>query len=111
MIGALIYLLIVILIVCLLYWVITQFAPVLGERVNRHLSRSSPAGLGRDTNCDGRHIISIKSRRDPERLFFRSACRRSRIAPIQKIVLVICVVIIVLALIYLLMPLATMHHL
>ena len=59
MISALIYWLILVVIVCLLYWVLSQFAP----------------------------------------------------APIMKIVLIVCVVIIVLSLIYLFLPLAGMHHL
>jgi hypothetical protein len=57
MLSGLISWLIVVLIVCLLYWVITQFAP----------------------------------------------------APIHRIVLVVCIVIIVLALIFLLLPLAGLH--
>jgi hypothetical protein len=58
MISALISWLVVVVIVCLIYWVLLQFAP----------------------------------------------------AQIMKLVLVVCVVVIVLALIFLLMPLAGVHH-
>jgi hypothetical protein len=58
MISALISWLVLVIIVCLLYWVLSQFAP----------------------------------------------------AQIMKIVLVVCVVVIVLALVFLLMPLVSLHH-
>ena len=58
MIQALIYWLILVIIVCLLYWVLSMFAP----------------------------------------------------AQIMKIVLVVCVVVIVLSLVFLLLPLAGVHH-
>lgn len=59
MISALISWLVLVIIVCLLYWILSQFAP----------------------------------------------------QPILKIVLVVCVVIIVLGLVFLLLPLAGIHHL
>jgi hypothetical protein len=58
MISALISWLVLVIIVCLVYWVLSQFAP----------------------------------------------------AQIMRIVLVVCVVVIVLALVFLLMPLAGLHH-
>jgi len=57
MLGSLIYWLILVIVVCLLYWVLSQFAP----------------------------------------------------APIMKVVLVVCVVIVVLSLIFMFLPLAGIH--